>query len=185
MSVSSAYKWCSPFALSVANRIAARTGIYCGPASIAWIAAVWNDVKGRPYDALGRLSNKTLFPNGPRDFHHDIPGFQMNLSDLLRRETHDELKLDSRLYFTYSAIHSVLGSSSMPFIIRMPSPKIKDGLHYVTLFRSNPGPPYEFYWQDNGIYRSNEKIGEGLSKSKKTSSGLHFFPWGAKRVTHV
>jgi hypothetical protein len=185
MSVSSAHKWCSPVALSLANTIATSPGVYCGPASVAWIAAVWNGLKGRRYDVMDRLRNKSLFPDGPRDFHHDIPGFQMNLSDLLRRETQNELKLDSRLYFSHSTIHSLLGSSSMPFIIRMPSSRIKDGLHYVTLFRSVPGVPYDFYWQDNGIYRSNEKIGEGLSKSRNTSRGVHFFPWGAKRVTLV
>ena len=183
MSVASAHKWCSPFALSLANRIASGTGVYCGPASIAWIAAVWNDMKGRPYDIFERLNNKKLFPDGPRDFHHDIPGFQMNLSDLLRRETRNELKLDPRLYFAHSTIHTLLGSSAMPFIIRMPSPRIKDGLHYVTLFRSAPDTLYDFYWQDNGIYRSSEKIGEGLSRSKKTS-GLRFFP-GERSGHHV
>ncbi len=188
MRVTAADKWSSSFALGAAAQIASRYGIYCGPASVAWIAAVWNDKRRRPYDFMGRLIDKTLFPDGPRDFHHDLPGFQMNLSDLLRRETEDELKLDSRLYFKHQTIHILLHSSSMPFIIRMPSPSIKDGLHYVTLYRSDRSAEtsrFAFYWQDNGIYRSCEKIGEGLSKFRNISPLLNFFPWGAKRVTHV
>ncbi|MEJ7645469.1 MAG: hypothetical protein WKF87_12810 [Chryseolinea sp.] len=188
MNVASADKWSSSFALDVANKIASCYGVYCGPASVGWIAAVWNNIKCRPYDVLGRLNDKTLFPDGPRDFHRNVPGFQMNLSDLLRRETQNDLKLDSRLYFKHHTIHRLLDSSGMPFIIRMPSPQIKDGLHYVTLYRSDRSTKnrhHSFYWQDNGIYRSSEPIGEGLSKSGTISMGLHFFPWGAKRVTHV
>jgi len=186
MNIASADKWSTPFAADVAKQIASLYGIYCGPAAVVWIAAIWNEANQRPYEFLKRLKSKSLFSNGPRAFHNNIPGFETNLSDLLRRETNNELELESGLYFNTKSIYTQLEQKRMPFIIRIPTRSIKDGLHYVTLYQArldaSAGERFQFYWQDNGVYKSSEKIGPGLSRSNKPRSHDSFFPWGACQV---
>lgn len=184
--VALAEMWCTPAAEEVARKIAKLHGTYCGPAAVVWIAAVWNVFRRRPYDYLARLDNKNFFPDGPRMFQYSFPGFQMNLNDLLMRETNNELMLSKETYYKYSEIHHMLMSSGMPLIIRIPSMSLKDGLHYVTLFQSELTPDsYRFHWQDNGVFHSDERLPEGLSLAVRKLGDLNFFLWGAQRVVHT
>ena len=184
-------RWNSPIAKEIAREISTISGLYCGPAAVGWIAAVWNNSQGRPYEYMRRLKDKGLFPNGPRPFRLDLPGFQTNLSDTLRRETNNELKLAGELYFRYGAIHNALEKYEMPIIIRMLAPKLIDGLHYVTLYKSEKQPEQhmrdriQFYWQDNGLYESNNGVDAGLTKTDWKKERLKLLFWGAKRVVKV
>jgi len=191
MSWALAIEWNSPVAKEIARDISTISGLYCGPAAVGWVAAVWNTSMGRPYEYKKRLKDKGLFPDGPRPFHPDLPGFQTNLSDMLRRETNNEIKLAGEIYYRYSAIHDAMKKYEMPIIIRMLAPELKDGLHYATLYKSEKHhelhklDQIQFYWQDNGLYKSNDGVGAGLSKTNWRNTGFGFFFWGAKRVVKV
>jgi hypothetical protein len=178
-----AAKWNSAFAIDAARQISSMSSVYCGPATAAWIAAVWNQSKGRTYD-LGRLKDKKLFPDGPRMFHGRIPGFQLSLDDLLLRETQGELKLAHEIYFRVDTIHCLLEDHKLPVIIRLKGPNIKNGLHYVVAYRSDMHEEsqkkknLQLYSQDNGLFGVGNS---GLSKVTLQSAS-HLFMWGSKRV---
>ena len=178
-----AAKWNSAFAFDAARQISTMSSLYCGPATAAWIASVWNQSKGRKYD-LGRLKDKKLFPNGPRMFHGRIPGFQSSLHDLLLRECNGELMLSRQMYFRMDTIHQVLAKNELPVIIRLKGQGIRNGLHYVVAYRSEqfvePGGhcTYELHRQDNGLFGDHNS---GLSKVTLKSNS-HLFVWGAKSV---
>jgi hypothetical protein len=184
-------RWNSPIAKEIAREISTISGLYCGPAAVGWIAAVWNNSQGQPYDYMTRLKDKGLFPNGPRPFHVDLPGFQTNLSDTLRRETNSELKLASEKLYRYGTIHHAMEQHEMPIIVRMPASKLIDGLHYVTLYSSERcqeqggSDEIQFYWQDNGLYKGSEGVTTGLSKTAWRRVGMNMFFWGATRVVKV
>lgn len=178
MESASATLWNSDFAFAAARQIVSLSSIYCGPAASAWIAAVWNQSKGRPYDLSARLKNKGLFADGPRLFHGSLPGFKASLDYLICRETNGELMLSKELYFQARSIHDTLQHSGLPVIIRSVGKGVKDGLHYVTLYKSEwtGSDSFEFYLQDNGVF------GSPAGFYRKTfNKGTHFF-WGAKRV---
>ncbi|HMG89144.1 MAG TPA: hypothetical protein VK589_03765 [Chryseolinea sp.] len=178
-----AAKWNSDIAFAAARQISSMSSVYCGPATVGWIAAVWNQSKGRQYD-LARLNNKNLFPDGPRMYHGRIPGFQLSINDLLLRETAGELKLARDNYFRVDAIHRLLMDHGLPVIIRLRGPNIRNGLHYIVAYRSELHEEGEkkkniqLYSQDNGLFGVGNS---GLSKvTFETMS--HVFIWGAKRV---
>lgn len=185
MSTVEAGKWNSPFAFEAARRISSIPSLYCGPASVAWIASVWNESKGRKYDFSKRLSDKALFPDGPRAFHGRLPGFQLSLNDLLLRETNGELKLSRETYFSSRSIHNVLSEYQLPVILRIRGRKLKDGLHYITLYKSEvstikESESIEFRWQDNGLLGVHHGVATGNGSTIRKPS--HKFIWGAKRV---
>ena len=182
MESASAALWNSDFAITAARQIASLPSIYCGPAAIAWIASVWNQSKGRTYDLATRLMNKRLFSDGPRLYHGSGPGFKPSLDHLIRRESGNELKLSRELYFSAHSIHDVLKQSDLPVVIRVVGTSIKDGLHYVTVYRSeltSDSNIVEFYLQDNGLFGSHSGI-----HRKIFSASTRFF-WGAKRIVKV
>jgi hypothetical protein len=201
MSWSIANLWDEQPAKDIAEDIAQISGLYCGPAAVGWIAAVWNRKQGRPYDYRTRLRNKTLFPDGPRRFFGEAPGFQTSLNALLKRETDNELKLSDDTHYKYGTIHDKLEQYDMPLIIRMftnpmssliTNPdNIMDGLHYVSLYKSQKNvrifrpDQIEFYWQDNGLYGTRNGGNPGLYSTGFRSVGYNTFKWGAKRVVHV
>jgi len=178
-----AAKWNSDIAFAAARQISSMSSLYCGPATVGWIASVWNQSKGREYD-LARLNDKKLFPDGPRMYHGKIPGFQSSLHDLLLRETNGELKLSRDTYFRIDAIHQLLAKNELPIIIRMRGPDIRNGLHYVVIYRSEllvesgRHCTYELHRQDNGLFGNHNS---GLSKVTLKSNS-HLFVWGAKSV---
>jgi hypothetical protein len=178
-----AAKWNSAFAIDAARKISSLSSVYCGPATAGWIAAVWNQSKGRQYD-LSRLKDKKLFPDGPRMFHGRIPGFQLSLDDLLLRESNGELMLSRHMYYRIDTIHQVLAENELPVVIRLRGPDIRSGLHYVVVYRSELFAEsgghytYEMYRQDNGLFGAHNS---GLSKVTLKSNS-HLFVWGAKRV---
>lgn len=191
MSWSIAQLWDTPEAKTIASQIAGISGLYCGPAAVGWIAAVWNRSKGRNYDYRSRLSNKSLFPDGPRDFERNFPGFQTNLSDLLKRETEGELRLSRNTFRRYGTIHDLLERNDMPIVIRMALgvTNITSGLHYVSLYKSEKQVRslardlIRFYWQDNGLYGRRDGNNSGLYATDWRSIGaLGMFYWGAKQV---
>jgi hypothetical protein len=185
-SKSNKVQWSSVIASDIAAKIASRYGVYCGPACVVWIAAVWNFYRGRPYSYLDRIVDKKLFPNGPRPFVGYIPGFQLNLSDLLTRETHGELRLSNETYFAYDRIDKNVCLNYMPMIIRVPSLSLKNGLHYVTFYKSESSvKTYKFHYQDNGVYKSDVKLIDGLGILTPRKGVLNIFPWGAKQVVKV
>jgi hypothetical protein len=181
-----AREWNSTQAVEIARNISSIPSLYCGPAAVGWIAAVWNQLNGRPYDYMKRLSDKHLFPDGPRPFHGVIPGFQKSLNNLLRRETQGDLKIASKFYFGCNTIYDALQEHEMPIIMRMMAPKLMEGLHYVTLYKSerqeheNNDDQVQFYWQDNGLY--GDGLDTGLSKTSWKKGSRNIFPWGAKRI---
>ena len=185
--VSSATLWNSEFALQVAQRIEGISGIYCGPAAVVWISAVWNATANVPYDYQTRLRDKKLFPDGPRSFSHFVPGFKSDLDQILRRETHGQLGLSTRRHYQYRDIHELIGSLQMPFIVRIPTASIRNGLHYVTLFKSvfTADNTFKCYWQDNGVFHSDEKMQHGISVSLRKSDRMAYFPWGARQVVKI
>lgn len=181
--VSTSTLWNSEHAKSIARRIAQLGNVYCGPAAVAWIAAVWNAHAGVTYNFMERLRDKKLFPDGPRSLSHRVPGFQLNMDALLQRETQGYLRLSSERYFTYKDIHRLIGSAEMPFIVRVPTSSIRHGLHYVTLFKSiATDTTFRCYWQDNGVFRSDEEMEEGISVSVRSLRRTPFFFWGARQV---
>ena len=181
-----AAKWNTEFAFAAARQISFMSSVYCGPATAVWIAAVWNQLKGRPYD-LDRLNDKKLFPDGPRMFHGRIPGFQLSLNDLLLRETNGELKIAHETYFRVDTIHRLLEDHELPVIIRLKGPNIKNGLHYMVAYRSDiheegdKKKNIQLYSQDNGLFGVGDS---GLSKATFDKMS-RVFVWGAKRITEV
>ena len=179
-------KWNSAFAIEAARQISSMSSVYCGPATAGWIAAVWNQSKGRPYD-LGRLKDKKLFPDGPRMFHGRIPGFELSLNDLLQRETNGELKLAHEFFFRVDAIHRLLEERGLPVIIRVKGPNVRNGLHYLVAYRSELHEEgriqhvLRLYSQDNGLFGMGNS---GLSNVTYNNLS-HLFVWGAKRVMEV
>ena len=185
MSYSNADLWCSPFADNMAANIAFG---YCGPNVIVWIAAVWNNIVGRQYNAQTRLMDKALFPDGPRLWDTSSPGFRTSLNDILKRETQNDLHLSEDTYYKYGTIHDRLEQYDMPIIIRMWS---GNAWHYVTLYKSEKkelrGRPdkIKFYWQDNGTYGSRDGGNPGLYTTEWRDVGENIFSYGAKRVVRA
>ncbi|MBI2430338.1 MAG: hypothetical protein HYV29_16370 [Ignavibacteriales bacterium] len=194
MSWAIANMWEEERAKDIARDIANIPGIYCGPAAIVWIAAVWNLDKGKTYDYKNRIRDKNLFPDGPRAFksNSDLPGisvYQSSLNEILKRETDDELHLSDDSYYRYGTIHDELEAHDMPIIIRMMSGGFLDGLHYVTLYKSEKDrrivrpDRIQFYWQDNGVYGKRNGGNPGLYKDPWRNIGLTgSFKFGSKRV---
>lgn len=194
MSWSIAELWDEQPAKDIARDIADIQGLFCGPAVVGWIAAVWNKSKGRNYDYLTRLSDKRLFPDGPRAFksNADLPGidiYQAPLNEILLRETNNELYLADATHYRYGTIHDELEKHDMPIIIRMKPAGLLDGLHYVTLYKSEKDvrtmrpDRIQFYWQDNGVYGRIDDGNPGLRKEPWRNIGLTgSFTFGAKRV---
>jgi hypothetical protein len=189
-----ANKWDTAQSKTIAKDIAdiaGQNGLYCGPAVVIWIAAVWNLSKGRSYDYKARARDLTRFPDGPRRFFGSGPGFQRSLNDILKQETNNELKLAGTTYWRYSTIHKTLEKYDMPIIIRMLAPNFLDGLHYTTLYktyykeRSLAVDKIKFYWQDNGVYGRRNGGNPGLYGTSYRNVGYNIFPAGAKRVTKV
>jgi len=183
--------WSSPSAKDMAREISAISGLYCGPATVGWIAAVWNNQKGRPYDYRTRLKDKDLFPDGPRAFRKKVPGFKLNLSELLRRETREELQLSDDSYYHYHTIHQSLLKYEMPVVVRMKAPKFLDGLHYVTVYQSEmklfgaDDARIQLYWQDNGLNSNRFENNPALTRTKWTKMGHGALVLGAKRVVRT
>jgi hypothetical protein len=182
--------WDSPTSKKIAGDISSIAGLYCGPAAVGWIAAIWNNLQGRSYDYKGRLKDKALFPDGPRPFSIKLPGFQKSLNDLLMRETNNELKLSTETYYRHKSIDNILSKDDMPVIIRMLALKPAEGLHYVTAYKSEThvrnaaNDQIQFYLQDNGVYGSNA-ANAGLSKLRLSDTRANIFLWGAKRVVKI
>lgn len=186
-----ANKWCTASARAMASEIAGVNGLYCGPAVVGWIAAVWNiDVKGRPYDYLKRLKDRALFPKGPRKFFGKPPGFERSLNDILQRETEGDLRLSESMLHKYGSIHSALEKYDRPIIICMYPDAVT--LHYATLYKSEKKEKsaslrdpialdeIKFYWQDNGLLGGEGN--PGLSSTGWRKVGQSVFTWGASRV---
>lgn len=195
MSTTAANLWDSDSAREIANKISRISGIYCGPASIGWIAAVWNLNKEIPYDYQSRLSSRGLFSDGPRTFKFKTPLpslkiFGNTLNDILQRETNNELGLSNETYYKYKSIHEALNTHQMPLILRLKHGSLIDGLHYVTIYKSeikkqeDQVEKIRFYWQDNGIYgRRNDLKNPGLYIGEwQDISWKSVFIYGAKRV---
>ncbi len=172
--------WDSPKAYKFAADV---TGGYCGPNVVCWIAAVWNDHVGRPYE-IDRHLNQDLFPDGPMLWKEQTPGFQPSLEETLKRETAGELRLSDDTYYKYGTIHDKL-KQHMPIIIRM---SLGGEWHYVTLYKSrkvvrkDAYDQIRFYWQDNGATGKKDRGNRGLYTTGWRDVGENRFSWGAKRV---
>ena len=200
MSWAKADGWCTDRARSIASDIANIDGLFCGPAVVGWIAAVWNlEFKGRSYDYMDRLSDKGLFPDGPRNFFGggDLPGWQTSVNAILERETQGDLGLGDDTHYKYGTIHDKLEGPAIlpkdkfpdiPMIVRMKGPQFIDQLHYVALYKSEKKvvdwacDKIQFYWQDNGFYGANDGGNSGLYKSDWRSVCLNGFVFGSKKV---
>lgn len=193
MSTSTANLWNTPRAEAIASEIAGYGG-YCGPAVVVWIAAVWNEARGITYSYMSRLTNKSLFPDGPRDFTgmSDLPGFQVSLKTILERETGNALSLSDDTSYRYGTIHDELERYDMPIIIRMKASEFRDGLHYVTLYKSTKDgrslktDRIKFCWQDNGYYGRKDDGNPGLHVTGWRNVGTTgSFKFGSKRVVQL
>jgi len=186
---STAYLWNTPKSKQIAREIASiPPGFYCGPAVVIWIAAVWNLSKGRNYDYKNRLRS---LPDGPRRFFGKGPGFQRSLNGILKRETHNELKLKGTTYYRYFTIHDILEKHDMPIIIRMLSQSFTDGLHYTALYKSRywerrwKVDKIKFYWMDNGVYGRSTAGNPGLYETGRRNVGYNMFTFGIKQVQKI
>lgn len=188
LEVHGASLWTSPEADAIAYEIAALGGIYCGPTAIAWIAAVWNRHRGRPYDVRTRLLDKGLFANGPRLYRRRLPFFADGLHETLLRETEGELGLESRTLRRTKSIHRALDAHDMPIILRIRCPRILQGLHYTTLFRSRrqleTGSRIHFDWMDNGLY-GIKSPGHPAFFERRDLRAWSFFWLGCKQVVQL
>ncbi|MEJ1241796.1 hypothetical protein WBG78_26865 [Chryseolinea sp. T2] len=185
-STATASLWETESARWTANEIARLRGVYCGPAAVAWIAAVWNANQGTSYDYLRRLQDKALFPDGPRSFNNAIPFFKSSLNQILRRETNGQLELSSNRQFRYQDIHNRIAANGMPFIVRIALPSLRDGLHYATIFRTTlTDDKCTCYCQDNGVITGGKKITEGITITAHSMRRAPFFAWGARQVKVV
>ena len=191
MSTSTANLWNSSQSKAIARNIANIPGLYCGPAVVGWIAAVWNLHKGRAYDYMDRLHDESLFPDGPRRFRGSGTIFEHSLETILRRETRGDLKLSNATHYRYGTIHRKLEQYDMPIIIRMKSRRFQDGLHYTALYKSRKRnrrwrlDKIKFYWMDNGHYGRANGGNPGLYATRWRSVGQSFFFWGSKRVVRA
>jgi hypothetical protein len=197
MGWSRANHWCTAGARQLAADIAGINGLFCGPTVVAWVAAVWNLlVKKRAYDFATRLKDKSLFPDGPRNFDGPTPRgsyfglkWQSSLHSILKRETHNELGLSGSTIKQYGTLHDELEKHDMPIVIRMYPDTIS--LHYVTLYKSQKREKprafdrIQFYWQDNGLYGGENEGNEGLYKTAWRDVGKSQFMFGARRVVKL
>lgn len=178
MAWSRANPWCTGPARQLARDIAGIAGLHGGPCVVGWIAAVWNlHIKGRRYDFASRLSDKRLFPDGPRVFDGAAPAerlfgmpWRANVATLLMRETLGDLGLSPGSIMTYGALHAALEQHGMPVILRMYPDR--PGLHYVTLYQSarktgrQRAEEVRFYWQDHRRYSADYRgTNPGLARS--------------------
>lgn len=181
--VSVAKLWNTGYAFEVAEQIARTRGVYCGPATVVWIAAVWHAANGIPYDYRERLQDKALFPDGPRSFTRRVPGFQTDLDRTLRRETMDQLGLSTERYYRVRDLHELITLNEMPFMVRIPLAAFRDGLHYATVFKSVMSEQgFDLLCQDNGVL-SSDKIQDGISVMARRPGA--FFLWGARQVVRL
>ena len=173
----------SGLADGIACQLAACGGIYCGPTAIAWIAAVWNQAQGRPYDVIARVRDKRLFADGPRLFSGRLPFFAPGLAETLERETEGELTLSSTTHRRVDALRRVLETDGLPVIVRLACPRLRDGLHYTTLWRCEDAPDggSHLTWMDNGLYGMRDPGHPAFYKTRVMLDRERFW-WGCKKV---
>lgn len=181
-----ANKWDTTRSKQIATDIANIRGLYCGPAVVVWIAAVWNEDKGKPYDYV-REAN--ALADGPRFFHGNW-GSRKSLNVLLSRATDGQLKLKNKTYFSKSLIYKLLEDYDNPFILRLQAPRFIDGLHYTSIYKARKHEirwqpdKVKFYWQDNGVYGRRNRGNPGLYGTRYSLiGGVYLF--GAKRVVRT
>ena len=172
----------------MAYEIAALGGIYCGPAAVAWIAAVWNRTQGRRYDVKARLLDKALFPDGPRRFRGRFPLFQDGLHETLVRETEGELGLSRSTYFRIKSLHRALAEDTLPIVLRMRARTLRAGLHYTVLVESKAAAEdadkLRLRWMDNGHYGLLDP-GHPAYYTSSPRRPWGIFPWACKRVVRL
>lgn len=180
--------WCSPLADGIAYEIASMPGVYCGPAAVAWIAAVWNNSRGRDYDHRARLLDKNVFADGPRLYRRRVPFFAGGLHEALVRETEGELGLSRQTYRRTKSVHRALCESEMPIVLRMAAPRLRQGLHYTALCRSaraqEPSRRFRLQWMDNGLFGSREPEHPAFYETPPLRP-WSLFLWGCKRVERL
>lgn len=180
--------WDTPRSKDIAREIVERHSgtLYCGPACVVWIAAVWNEHKGRTYDYIDRANS---ISGGPRTFTTKFG--KKGLSELLKQETNGDLKLGRNTFYKYGTIHRLLERYDKPFIIRMMGPSFIDQIHYVSLYKSRKWiidwgfDKIKFYWQDNGTYGKKNGGNPGLYGTGKRKVGESVFTFGTKRVVYA
>jgi hypothetical protein len=186
--------WDDQYSKKVADELAVLRA-FCGPTVVVWIAAVWNHSKGRPYDYKRRLTDRSLFADGPRLWDRSErkpPGisFQTDLETALKRETNNELGLSNSSHHKYGTIYRDLKRNQMPVIIRMALgvSTLWKGLHYVTCYKidfkevSGWFDKMRFYWQDNGVYGNKNGGNKGLYNTAWRNVGESQFLWGSRQV---
>ncbi len=194
VSTASAPLWVTPRARDLAREIAelsTRGTLYCGPAVVGWIAAVWNEHRRRDYDVPARLTDKRLFPDGPRMMKGKPPFFRSGLHEVLLRETGGELGLARRACFRYGTVLGRLAASDLPVILRMYTGRPFGQWHYTALCnaeRTRRGRAAEratFHWMDNGVYGRRDGGNPALYTTRERRVRPGMFLYGAKAVVRM
>ncbi len=175
--------WDTPTARDIA-RVVAGNG-RCGPAVAVWVAAVWNDGRGRVYDPLARVRHYT---DGARYFHGRCDG-RWSLAEIVKEESRGDLRLSSTTDFSHSTID--LEEYDDPVIIRQLSPR--KGLHYTALYHSTVMSAKHWYEFDKTKVRrqDNEELVEpsgGAPGLQATDYWRHpgsSFSMGAQQVVRA
>ncbi len=193
-STATAPLWDTPRARDLARAIAGLSTqgtLYCGPAVVGWVAAVWNEHRGRAYDAARRLTDKRLFPDGPRMMLGKPPFFRSGLHEVLLRETEGELGLAGRACFRYVTVLERLAESDLPVVLRMYTGRPFGQWHYTALYRAErvkrgrAAQRATFHWMDNGVYGRRDGGNPALftTRARRVRSGM--FLYGAKHVVRM
>ncbi len=179
-----ANRWDTRKSKELAREVANRLG-YCGPAVVIWIAAVWNDRRGRPF-SIDAAANQ--LSDGPRRFHGNWPGTnRRSLNVELGRLTNQELGIKTGYYFRKNTIFHKLEKYDFPIILCLKGPSFLDSLHYTTIYQAKRKEirywpdKVKFYWQDNGLYGKRNGGNPGLYGTGY-SLIRGYFAFGAKRV---
>ncbi|MCB9880751.1 MAG: hypothetical protein H6832_18210 [Planctomycetes bacterium] len=184
--ITNATSFTSGVADGIAYELASQGGIYCGPTAVAWIAAVWNGLRGRSYDHLARVRDKRLFADGPRLYRGRLPFFAPSMESALSRETEGELGLSKETYRSVRSMHAALERTGMPIIVRLACPRLLDGLHYTTLFsveriNEDSDTRMKLTWMDNGLYGMRDPGHPAFFTTPELKENAKY-RWGCKQV---
>lgn len=181
--------WDTPRARALAAEIASLTTagkLYCGPAVVGWIAAVWNESRGRSYDVAARLADKGLFRNGPRLLRKKLPLLPGSIDAALRRETKGDLGLAPRTRRRYRAALSDIEQGGMPLVVCLYAGRPFGQWHYTAIHRAETTKDtVQWHWMDNGLFGRRTDGNPGLFTTGRLGLRRGLFVYGATPVVRL
>ena len=96
--------------------------------------------------------------------------------------------MESRTLRRTKSIHRALEDNDMPIVLRIRCPRLRQGLHYTTLYRSTrvreAGSRLHFHWMDNGLYGTLSP-GHPAFYERRDLRAWSFFWLGCKQVVQI